>query len=308
MQDGPFGMMVHYLKGIFPKNGEPNPDFSQAVNHFDVQRFADDVANTGARWLIFTFGQNPGFYVSPNSYLESLISGCCSQRDLVAEIADAMHARGLKFIAYLPAEIDLQSEALRQALGWEDDDPTKAVFQARYMKMIQCWSEQHGDRIDGWFFDGCYVAKEKGFMRTHNWDNSRFDADAWAAAIRAGNPNAVFTMNGGVGYLHHILDNQNFVSGEFNDLSFLPDGPTSFGMQNQVLTWIDCFWMHNQEPGEMPPPRYTDEALFAFVAHHRRVGSAVTLNVGIYEDGTLAPRTLEQLTRLSDHLAQHGVS
>ncbi|MFG0248417.1 MAG: hypothetical protein ACF8OB_05975, partial [Phycisphaeraceae bacterium JB051] len=188
MQDGPFGVMVHYLKGIYPQNGMPNPDFNAVINRFDIQRFADEIAGTGARWLIFTFGQNTGFYCSPNAYLESLIPGCCSDRDLMAEVADAMHARGIKVIAYLPAEIDLQTQAFREALGWEDDDPSKAIFQNRYMKMIACWSKQHGDRIDGWFFDGCYDASDKGFMRTHNWDNTRFDSQAWAAAVRAGNP------------------------------------------------------------------------------------------------------------------------
>ncbi|MFG0249525.1 MAG: hypothetical protein ACF8OB_11620, partial [Phycisphaeraceae bacterium JB051] len=121
-------------------------------------------------------------------------------------------------------------------------------------------------------------------------------------------PHAVFTMNAGVGYIHHVLPNQDFVSGEFNDLSFLPDGATSFGMQNQVLTWMDCRWLHTEEPGALPAPKYSDEQLFAFVEHHRKVGSAVTLNIGIYEDGTLAAESLEQLTRMSDHLAHCSVS
>ena len=300
MQDGPFGIMVHYLKGIFPQEGKPNPDFNAAVNAFDVTRFADQIANTGAKWLIFTFGQNTGFYCSPNAYLESLLpgQGVCSDRDLVGEIADAMHERGMKFIAYLPVEVDLQSDAVRQALAWDSSGPGKQEFQTRYQKMIACWSKQHGKRIDGWFFDGAYDAKDKGFMRTNDWDNTRFDPKAWANAVRAGNPDAVFTMNGGVGYLHSILPNQDYVSGEFNDLSFLPDGPTSFGMQNQVLTWIDCRWMHNETPGPIVPPRFADQELFDFVEHHRKVGSAVTLNMGIYEDGQLPVSSLDQLKRM----------
>lgn len=303
MQDGPFGIMVHYLKGIVPHSGQPAPDFNAVIDRFDVSRFVDDIAQTGAKWLFFTFGQNTGFYCSPNAYLESLIPGCCSTRDLMGEIADAVHAKGMKFIAYLPAEVDLQSEAFRTAMAWDSSGPGKQAFQERYMKMIACWSLEHGKRIDGWFFDGCYDSKAKSFMRTHDWDNSRFDPDAWAKALRAGNPDVIFTMNAGVGYLHSVLPNQDFISGEFNDLSFLPDGATSFGMQNQVLTWIDCFWMHNKEAGEMAPPRFSDEELFAFVEHHCRVGSAVTLNIGIYEDGQLAQPTLDQLKRLESHLA-----
>lgn len=298
MQDGPFGVMVHYLKGIFPKEGSPNPDFNAVIDRFDVDAFANQIAATGARWLIFTFGQNTGFYCSPNAYLESLIPGCCSDRDLMGEIANAVHARGMKLIAYLPAEVDLQTQAFRDAFAWDSSGPGKHAFQQHYMKMIKCWSLQHGKRIDGWFFDGCYDSKVKGFMRTHDWDNSRFDPKAWAQALRAGNPDAVFTMNAGVGYLHSVLPNQDYVSGEFNDLSFLPDGPTSFGMQNQVLTWLDCRWLHNEEPGLIPPPKYSVDELFAFIEHHRRVGSAVTLNIGIYEDGQLSEPSLNLLKRI----------
>lgn len=303
MQDGPFGVMVHYLKGIFPVEGKPDPDFNAQVSQFDVHLFADKVAQSGAKWLIFTLGQNTGFYCSPNAYLESLISGCCSDRDLVGEIAQAVHDRGMKFIAYLPAEIDLQSEAFREALAWDSSGSDKAEFQKRYQQMIATWSKQHGKLIDGWFFDGCYDARGKGFMRTDDWDNSRFDAKAWSDAIRTGNSKAVFCMNGGVGFIHSILPNQDFVGGEFNDLSFKPDGPTSFGMQNHALTWIDCFWMHNKEYGSIVPPRFTDDELVDFVSHHRKVGSCVTLNMGIYEDGQLPEESLEQLGRLWQRLS-----
>ncbi|HAI13974.1 MAG TPA: hypothetical protein DCM28_19880 [Phycisphaerales bacterium] len=304
MQDGPFGVMVHYIKGVQPRSGKLNPDFNAMVEQFDVSRLIQQVAQTGAKWLFFTFGQNTGFYCSPNAYLESLIPGCCSRRDLMGEVADAAHAHGLKLIAYLPAEIDLQTDAFRSALAWDSSGPGKQEFQKRYMRVIADWSLRLGNRIDGWFFDGCYDAKDKGFMRTHDWDNARFDPQLWAEALRAGNPDAVFTMNAGVGYLHSVLPNQDFISGEFNDLSFVPDGPTSFGMQNQVLTWLDCRWLHTESPGPIPPPRFTDQQLFTYVEQHRRVGSAVTLNIGIYEDGQLSQPSLKQLKRLDAYLAQ----
>jgi hypothetical protein len=305
MQDGPFGVMVHYIKGILPRVGKADPDFNRMVEQFDVPRFADALADCGAKWLFFTIGQNEGFYCSPNAYLQSLLPDVkvCSDRDLVAEMADAVHARGMKFIAYLPSEVDLNTDALRQALAWDSGDPGREAFQQRYMQVIRTWALQHGSRIDGWFFDGCYDSKILNFLRSNDWDNTRFDPEQWAQACRAGNADAVFTMNGGLGCRPPILPDQDYVSGEFNDLSFWPEGPTSFGMQNHALIWIDCCWMHNQEQGEIVPPRFNDERLFNFVEYHRHVGSAVTLNLGIYEDGQLAEPSLAQLRRLNAHLA-----
>lgn len=303
MQDGPFGVMVHYVKGILPRHGQAEVDFNRMVEQFDVDHFVEQIAQTGAKWLFFTLGQNTGFYCSPNAYLESLISGCCSDRDLFGEVAGAVHAKGLRMVAYLPTEVDLQSEAIRQALAWDSSGPGKQEFQNRYQKMIECWAKCHGRCIDGWFFDGCYDSHDKKFMRTHDWSNTRFDPQQWTAACRAGNSDAIFTMNAGMGYPHVVLPNQDFDSGEFNDLRFLPEGPTSLGMQSHVLTWLDCRWLHNEIQGEIVSPRFDDDELFAFVEHHRRVGSAVTLNVGIYADGQLAQPTLAQLRRLDSHLS-----
>ena len=65
-----------------------------------------------------------------------------------------------------------------------------------------------------------------------------------------------------------------------------------------ALVPIDCFWGH-ETPGPMEPPKYPDGELFSFVKNCRKVGGAVTLNVGIYQEGHIGEATLAQLKRLS---------
>ena len=65
-----------------------------------------------------------------------------------------------------------------------------------------------------------------------------------------------------------------------------------------ALVPIDCFWGH-ETPGPMESPRYPDDELFGFVRACQSVGGAVTLNVGIYQEGHLGDATLAQLERLS---------
>ena len=65
MQDGPFGIMVHYLSCISDREGN-RIDFNEMANKFDVPAFMDNLEKMGAKWLIFPFGQNTGYYWSEN--------------------------------------------------------------------------------------------------------------------------------------------------------------------------------------------------------------------------------------------------
>ena len=158
MQDGPFGLMVHYLKETMPSQGKPVTDWNQMADAFPVKSFCDEVEHTGAKWLIFPFGQNNGYYCSPNPVLERLLPSHCSERDLMREIAATLKGKGIRLIAYLPSEPDSAVEEIRNAFGWDIDPVDKSGFQHVYMEFIRAWAERFGTLIDGWWFDGCYDA------------------------------------------------------------------------------------------------------------------------------------------------------
>ena len=303
MQEGPFGLMVHYLKVTMPSQGKPITDWDQMVDAFPVESFCDEVELTGAKWLIFPFGQNNGYYCSPNPVLERLLPGHCSERDLMREIAATLKGKGIRLIAYLPSEPDSAVEEIRNAFGWDVDPVDKSGFQHVYMEFIRAWAERFGTLIDGWWFDGCYDAHKYTFLRTQQWSNNRFDYSEWSAAARAGNPDAVVAMNPGVG-MTYVFKEQDYIAGEVNDLSYLPENALINGMQWHALTWIDCFWGHTEKPGPIVPPRFGDEELLAYVSACHRVGGAVTLNVGIYQEGNMAEASLRQARRIA--LAMKG--
>ena len=73
-------------------------------------------------------------------------------------------------------------------------------------------------------------------------------------------------------------------------------------MQWHCLVWLDCFWAHWEKAGEIAPPRFTDEELWDFYKECRNRNGAVTWNIGIYQDGTLAEKTVEQVVRLKERL------
>lgn len=308
MVQGSFGMMVHWLTpGTYPRQGEQITDFNTAVDAFDLEGLLNQFRASGADWLIFTIGQNTGYYASPNSLLEELAgSGHTSQRDLVLEVAKGVKSQGKRFVAYLPSEVKAQSEEIHRAFAWNPKDQSE--FQTRYTAFVREYSERYGSLLDGWWFDGCYTWED--------FHNSQYRWSDWCDAARAGNPQAAVAFNDGcfcVGIKQPLTPLQDYLSGEVETLIegmirlgrsedstlYLPKTRFVEGTQCQwhALVPIDCFWMHSQ-PGEMEPLLYTDEDLFAFVLRCRAVGGAVTLNVGIYQEGLIGEDALLQLQRL----------
>lgn len=313
MTRGTFGLMVHWLApGPQPEKGERIPNLDRTVDAFNVSRFLADFHASGADWLIFTIGQNSGFYAGPNATLDKFVGkpGHCSRRDLVGEIAHGVHAQKKRFIAYLPAEVAAQSHEIHQAFAWNPADQSE--FQTRYCAFIRDYALRLGKHLDGWWFDGCYT-----------WDvfpNAVRRWSDWCDAARAGNPDAALAFNDGsfcIGETRPPTPLQDYLSGEVEQLrdgairlgrgkdapTHLPQSRFIPGTRCQwhALLPIDCgpdmAWAHDT-PGPMGPPRFSDAELFAFVKRCRAAGGAVTLNVGIYQEGHLGAATLDQLQRL----------
>lgn len=307
---GRWGIMVHWIPpGPAPQFGDRITNLSKAVERFDLDRFISNVRDSGASWVIFTLGQNTGLYLGNNSYLTKLgANDLQSSRDLTGEIASALVKNGRHLIAYLPAEVG-GSRRVQELFDW--NKPDKGAFETAYLPLVRAYSDHLGKNCAGWFYDGCYDSR--------NYPHAARAWQAWAAAARSGNPDAVVSFNDG-SFLSKkfapLSPEQDFLSGEFERIidegasvgrnsndSFRPSTsmvPNSNCLYH-ALTPIDCSgkWSHDS-PGNMPPPRYTDNELFSFVSYWTRIGAAVSLNVGIYQEGYLGDETLAQLARLKD--------
>lgn len=304
MQQRPFGVMVHYLKETLPRQGEIITDWDKMTESFSVENFADEIERMGAGWVIFPFGQNSGYYCSPNAALEAYAPGSCSKRDLMREIAIELKKRDIKLIAYLPSEVDANTEKIRKALDWDLDIADKSSFQKKYQEIIRTWSKNLSGLIDGWWFDGCYDSFKKDFLRTQGWTNERFKYTDWKAAACAGNPDTVIAMNPGAENMEYAFKEQDYLGGEANTLHHKPNAALIDGMQWHCLVWLDCFWMHTKNVGEIEPPRFSDEELCSFYSNCKSVHGAFTWNIGIYQDGKLAEKTVNQILRLKKHFSK----
>src|SRR5688572_2633232 len=89
---GRAGIMVHWIApGPWPEIGERISDLDRAVDAFNLPRFLDQVDQMNPEWVVFTLGQNTGYYASPNATLDALAGpGHASKRDLALEMATAL--------------------------------------------------------------------------------------------------------------------------------------------------------------------------------------------------------------------------
>jgi len=300
MQQGPFGLMVHWTSETAPRPGGPaQQDWNKAVDAFPVDSFCDHIASTGAGWLIWPFGHAESLFCSPNGYLEHILPGRCSRRDLFREIAEGITGRGVRMMAYFTGHPC--GPEIKQAFGWDRDPVDKREFQRRYAGIVREWSEQMGPLISGWWFDGCY----EGTRTKFSWGNSRFEGSGWGEAVRAGNPDSVYAMNPGANTFQYVSEDEGFLAGEANDLKVTPGRPLIGDKQWHSLVWTDCFWLHDTPDEPIQPPRFYDAELYSYLHRCHHNGGAVTLNIGIYRDGTLAERSLAQVHRMN-RLMQEG--
>jgi hypothetical protein len=78
-------------------------------------------------------------------------------------------------------------------------------------------------------------------------------------------------------------------SGYFDD-----SGPAS-GLQPHFMIFLDDPWVHGTQDTKIHPPRLSDSQLIDFISNCNRKGAPVTMNIGVYQDGSASPATLEQL-------------
>ena len=305
MKEARFGVMNHYLEDWIARR-EKMPEgpmsvekWNDLVDHFDVEKHVEQIKNTGAKYHIFTIGQNSGFYVSPSAAYDRIVGITpthCARRDLISDIADAVHRRGMKMIVYLPAGAPSQDRVACEKLQWQRGPATNREFQQHWEEIIREWSTRWGTKVDGWWFDGCY------------WPNHMYrgkeppNFESFAAAARAGNPQSAVAFNPGVVYrTMSMTPEEDYTAGEV-DLPerWMPrrnfDGLAD-GAQIQMLSYLGEKW------GTGDSPRFKTDDAIVYTKKVIDTGGAVTWDVPIQRDGTIAQPFLDQLKGIGQALS-----
>lgn len=304
MQQARWGVMAHYLADWRARvDGEPASiaHWNALIDNFNVEKLADQLASVGAGYFLITIGQNSGYYLAPNTTYDKLTGvdspsdSKCSRRDLVADLHAALSGRGIKLMVYLPSGAPVGDRAAVKALEFQNGPYRNREFQLKWEAVIREWSLRWAGKINGWWFDGCY------------WPNTMYRAEdggpgfaSFAAAARAGNPNAALAFNPGVvPRTLSMTPHEDYIAGELDK----PDrwspmrilGGRLDGAQVHMLSYLGEKW-------GMGAPRFTGEKVIEYTRMVAAQKSALTWDTPLQKDGTLAPEFLAQLKLVGETL------
>ena len=205
MVKGKYGLFVHWSPLGYAFRGEKRRFewHEQAVNEFDVEAFADAVAETGAAWVCFTSTHGKQYWPGPNKTIDGILPGRTTGRDLIGELARALATLDIRLLLYYHFGGNREDPEWARAVGLFDEDPRR--WHSNVEKLFEETSLRYGKRVGGFAYidGGGFIA----YQSDPPWER-------WARAIKAGNPEGL------VGY------SQNFgpTVSPFNELEITDGG------------------------------------------------------------------------------------
>lgn len=246
LHDAGFGIMVHYLSSNMVED-KGSKEWNDAVDSFNTDEFASKVSETGAGFVMFTLGQNSGYYCSPNAVFDSIVGvhpgDLCSKRDLPGDLIQSLNKYNIPLILYLPSNPPvsnrLVSEKFRYSFG--KDSATSQYNQPLLEKMIREWSLRYGSDVKGWWFDGLY--NWNGIRVTRMDMSLKHNISTHTLAAKAGNRHSIVTYNYGFGKIHANTPYCDYSSGEKMTIDEFPSSRwVEPGVQWFLFTYLGEKW------------------------------------------------------------------
>lgn len=286
--DGKYGVMIHFL-GDYRESGE---SWNQRVNAFDVKAFARQLHEIGAGHVLFTVSQCGGRFCMPLASYDKILKEhgwegtLCSERDLIADLYDALEPYGINLLLYAAAEGPVSGD-LRQIFTWNSvetdgmDAGPCGKFEQYWFSMLKEISDRYGKKIKGWWIDGCY-----GHYPCFADPDSAFAARL-IDALQSGNPDAITALNCGIS-VGKVSNAQEYTCGESDKLIFFPEDRFVDGMQWHALSYLGPWWTDHL-------CARSNIEVVNYVKKCTDKGGVVTFDVGYNGDGTICDEHYDQL-------------
>jgi len=272
-----YGVTFHWTARTQPRRGSMKP-FPKAVRDFDVNAFADMVQETGAGYTIFTSTHEPHIFPAPIQAMERILPGSTCQRDLIGEIADALSERGIKLILYYPAG---RSEGeWGKVSGWVED---RTRYFSNFCAIFREMGRRYGRKVMGYWFDFC------PFNVPHHFE-------PLYKAAKTGNPDRIIAWNSWI--IRRPTYFQEYWAGEAGDALVIPEAEVFGDLQPHVWIYLDDEWVHDKPNTDIHPPIFHTQQLINYVETCIARGIVVSMNLGIYQDGTISKETFKQMRAL----------
>jgi hypothetical protein len=291
-----------------PGQGVSAEAWNAQVDAFDVKGLARQLESVHASCFFITLGQGSGHYCAPNETYDRLTGispSKCATRDLISDLYAELNPRGIKLLLYSASELSWGDMEARPGLKMthnhndRDGEGKKLGYkiwhehrQVDFMKNVEAihreWAERWGKKISGWWIDGCYEPE----VRFPEEDPPNFET--FAAALRAGNPDAIVCFNTGV--KTPVVCNsrhEDYTAGEISRA--LPECPGAWlekdghKVRYHLLSFLGDFWGKGE-------PRFPDELAAGYTTYVTGKGGVVTWDVPIQKNGLIPEPFIQQLS------------
>ena len=288
-QQAGWGVFVHYLEGLQNNPAELNSlgrrtSWDQCVKEFDAKRFADQIAQTGAGYVIITMEQRTRFLIAPNATFDRLTGykpgEACAKRDLVLDLYKALHRRGIRLMLYWTGDGPQDDKQAAKAMG--HTEKVSEEYVRNWAAVVREYGERYGDKVVGWWTDGCYP-----------WIGyDELKLGILAQGLKAGNSKRIIALNVGVqDKVRSYSTHEDFTTGEQNEFKDLPQSRWVDGEQWHILSFLGCSHQGWATPGS----KYKKAQLADYVRQVNERGGVVSIDVLLYRDGSLDRSQLEML-------------
>lgn len=305
--NGRYGIFLHYLSN----SNMTDEQWEKKVKSFDSEVFASAAETAGASWVTVTLTQADGRYCIPieTIFAESDIpgfgsgtvkaKGVAAEDDLVARLYTALSAKGIKLMLYwIPSAPSGNAELAAEMGATEMVSGNWSINETVYTNMsaaMRTVSEYYGDKISGWWIDGCYDSVD--FTETV--------ADGYKAALTAGNADAVVAFNNGAKADDCRFECEDYTAGEIChpdtlDITDIYDYSADsrwspLGYQKHFLTFLGDNW-------GFPGTHYDTDALVKHCYDNiLSRGAAISFDVACSSSGTIDAAQLAQLEALKEY-------
>ena len=274
-----WGIFTHYLFH--------DENWDKKVASFDTERLADKLASIGAKYYFITLMQRKKYMLAPNETYDRITgykSGeACATRDLVEDLYQSLSKRGIALCLYYTGDGPLDDPQAGPRMGYvsQDDKVTKEYVE-KWSSVLREYSLRYGNKIKAWWIDGCYqfIGYEEETL------------SMMAEAARAGNPDALVSLNCGVNdRVSSYTQHEDFTTGEMNDFSDVPDSRFVGGEQWHTLTHLGSTW--GGRDCQIDGPSLAD-----YIHRVNQKGGVVTIDIGINEEGDLMDEQLKVLRHI----------
>jgi hypothetical protein len=284
-----YGVMFHWTDFTQPRDGIKKP-YPEAVNTFDVNAFARLIGEIGAAYVIFTLNHAHPHCPAPIQSWEAIHPGWTTRRDLIGDIADILEKRGIRFLLYINFPV-LTMLGNIGTTGLYELTYSEEQFIEIHKNLLSEIGSRYRDKLAGYWFDSWYQSLAA---------YPDVPIEAIYRYCKVGNPGRITAFNF---WIFPVLTPwQDYWAGELYALQdpfesrYIQKGAGTGFQAHGMLSMLPS-WVHS-EIGPIPPPQFSTEDLIAYVKANMEHQAVTTINIGIYQDGTIEQSSLDMMRQL----------